>query len=199
LQVDSRVFKNALGTPSLNSYISPVSGFLRFVGITNAAIWFGAGIFFAAGILPAVFSQDMRNIFHESGDPYYSGSVALVLFLHYFGLQYICGTIAVLHLLAEKFYSGRALPRFGTALVLAMFAFGLWGGLWLQPRMESLRQTMYFGRIQEQKDHARHVFGLWHGVSEAANLLVLGGLLTHLTRVSRQAQPGRHGLFYQIP
>jgi len=177
-----------------------VSGFLRLVGIVNAAIWFGAGLFFAAGILPAVFSNEMRGVFHETAaDPYYSGTVAMLLFRRFFILQYVCGLVALLQLLAEKFYQGKAFPRLGGVLVLILLGMGLIGGFWLQPKMESLRQTRYFGRTTEQKEEARHSFGLWHGLSQAANILILGGLLAHLVLVSRPVGPARYGSFYQIP
>lgn len=176
-----------------------VSGFLRSIGIINAAIWFGGGVFFAAGILPAVFSSDLHTLFHEGANPYYTGAVALVLFRHYFALQYICGAIAILHLLAEKFYSGRSAPRWTMILVVVLFTFGLIGGLWFQPHMEHLRQMRYTAPSVELREQARHSFGLWHGLSESINLLLLAGLLAHLLRVTRQASPGRQGAFYQIP
>jgi Domain of unknown function (DUF4149) len=176
-----------------------VSGILRYVGIINAAVWFGAGIFFAAVVLPAVFSRDLHQLFGETAYPYYSGGVALVLFRHFFVLQYVCGALAILHLLAEKLYLGRALPRFGSALVLAILGLGLVGGLWLQPRMEKYRQTMYFGQTQEQKDSGRHSFYLWHGVSQLANLFIIGGLLVNLVRVAQPVGPARPGIYYQIP
>jgi hypothetical protein len=179
-----------------------VSSFLRFIGIVNAAVWFGAGIFFAAVVLPAVFSQDLHRLFGEAAYRYYSGGVALVMFRRFFMLQYVCGTLAVLLLLAERIYLGRAFPRFGSALVLAILGLGLIGGFWLQPRMEQFRQTMYFGPTQQEKDSARHSFGMWHGVSQLANLLIVGGLLVHLARVTRpagQSRPSRPGIIYQIP
>lgn len=177
-----------------------MSGFLRVVGIINAAIWFGAGLFFAAGILPAVFSGEMRAVFHETAaDPYYSGAMAMHLFRRYFILQYLCGLVALLQVLAEKFYQGKPFPRVGGGLVLALLGVGLIGGLWLEPKMEKLRETRYFGASQELKEQARHSFGLWHGFSEAVNVLVLGGVLTHLVLVSRPAGPARYGTFYQIP
>lgn len=176
-----------------------MSGFLRFVGIVNAAIWFGAGVFFAAAILPAVFSQDMHKVFGVAADsPYYSyypGGVALVLFKRFFVLQYVCGIIALLHLLAEKLYLGRPLPRLDTALITVIFLLALIGGLWLQPKMENLRQARYVGANLEQKERARHSFGLWHGVSEFANLVIIGGLLVHLIRVSRPGTSDRYTTF----
>ena len=170
-----------------------MSGFLRFIGTINAAIWFGAGIFFAAVVLPAVFSEDMRKVLGSSAYPYYSGAVALILFKRFFALQYICGAIALLHLFAEKLYLGRALPRLGVALVTSIFCLGLKGGFWLQPHMEHLRQAMYFGPSQEQREKARHSFGLWHGLSELVNLAVLGGLLIYIVHVTRPEEHVRYG------
>lgn len=177
-----------------------MSGFLRFVGIVNAAIWFGASIFFAIGILPGVFSQEVHHLFNENpANPYYSGGVAQVLFERFFGLQCLCGMVALLHLFAEKLYLGRNLSRLGTSLVIVLFCFGLIGNFWLQPHMKGLRQTRYFGATQEQREQSRRWFGIWHGLSEAANLFVMAGLLVHLVRVSRPPETARYGSFYQIP
>jgi hypothetical protein len=175
-----------------------VSGFLRFIGILNASIWFGAGVFFTVGILPAVFSHDMKAAFGAGSSPYFSGAVGLVLFRRFFALQYICGTIAVLHLLAEKFYTGRRLPQVGTSLVAVVFALGLIGGLWLQPKMEVLHHDIYLAPSAEQKEAAHHSFWMWHGLSQFANLLIIGGLLGHLVRMTRPPASG-HGGYYQIP
>lgn len=177
-----------------------MSGFLRFVGIVNAAIWFGASIFFAVGILPGVFSQEVHNVFREnSANPFYSGAVAQVLFERFFAMQCICGLVALLHLYAEKLYLGRVMPRFGTLLVITLFCFGLIGNFLLQPHMRSLRQTRYFGATAEQKEHARRSFNIWHGLSEGANLFIMVGLLVHLIKVTRPPETGRYGTFYQIP
>jgi hypothetical protein len=166
------------------------------IGTINAAIWFGAGVFFAAMILPALFSADMHKILREDGvHNYYSGAVALVLFRRFFVLQYICGTVALIHLFAEKLYLGRALPKLGTSLIIGILGLGLIGGVWLQPRMEALHERMYVGTNVEDKERARHAFGLWHGISELANLGILAGLLVHLAYVTRPVESTRYGGF----
>lgn len=198
--IEPPALKNILGTFRCHFYIGAVSGFLRFVGIVNAAVWFGAAIFFAAFVLPGVFSQQMHQLFHETeANPFYSGAVAQALFERYFALQIICGAIAIVHLVAEKLYLGRALPRFGMGLVVTLFCLGLIGGFWLEPHMKDLRQTRYFGRTTEEKAHAQRSFAIWHGISEVVNVFVMAGLLVHLVRVTRNAAPGRYGTFYQIP
>ena len=172
-----------------------MNGFLRFVGLVNAAVWLGAGIFFAAVVLPGIFSKDMSHVLGETGFPYYSGAIALVLFKRYFILQYVCGAIALAHLLACKLYLGRPLPRLDAALAGGILVLGLVGGFWLQPRMVSLRKTMYSSPSLAERDTARHSFGMWHGISEGANLLVIGGLLVYLMRVARPGESARHGIF----
>jgi hypothetical protein len=152
------------------------------------------------GVLPAVFSSEMHTLFSETPEnPFYSGAVAQTLFQRYFALQCICGAVALLHLFAEKLYLGRALPKIGAGVVVVLFCFGLIGSFWLQPHMKDLRQTRYFGRTVEQKEHARHSFNVWHGLSEFANLFVLGGLLFNLVRVTQPSGSNRLGTIYQIP
>lgn len=177
-----------------------MSVFLRLVGIVNAAIWFGSAIFFASVVLPVVFSHEILTLFHENtGSPFYSGAVAQALFARYFALQMICGAIAICHLFAEKLYLGRALPRFGMGLVVALFCLGFIGGFGVAPHMRDLRQTRYFGRTTEEKERAHHSFDMWHGFSEVVNVFVIVGLFVHLVRVTRPVAPGRYGSFYQIP
>jgi hypothetical protein len=173
-----------------------VSLFLRIIGIVNAAIWFGAGTFFALGVIPGVFSGELHKLFGD-GYTYYAGAVALALFKRFFVLQYICGAVALLHFVAEKLYLGRPFSSLGTALVVIIFGLGLMGGFWLQPKMEDLRQTMYSTTATaEQREKARHSFGAWHGISETANLLIIGGLLVHLLRVTRPPDSGGYGVLF---
>lgn len=177
-----------------------MSGFLRFVGIVNAAIWFGAGIVFTVVVLPAVFSQETHKLFGLAANSpnyeYYPGGVALVLFKRFFALQLICGFIALLHLCAENLYLGRAFPRLGTSIVVIALTLSLIGRVWMQPRMEEFRRIIYSNAPVEQKEKARHSFNVWHGVSEFANLLVLAGLLVYLVRVARPPNETiRYGTF----
>ncbi len=173
-----------------------MSLFLRIVGIVNAAIWFGAGTFFALGILPGVFSRDLHQVFGDTGYPYYSGAVAMALFKRFFVLQYICGTVAIAHLIAERLYLSKTFSSLGTTLVIIIFALGLIGGAWLQPKMENLRKDMYFGATAEIKERARHSFGVWHGVSQIANVVIIGGLLVHLLRVTRPPDSRSYGVLF---
>src|SRR6266436_1420387 len=94
---------SSLDTCDLSPYPSLVIGFLRFVGLLNAAVWFGAAIFFTFAAGPAVFSQDMKDALRQN-NPYFYGAIAQVLISRYFRLQLICGVIALLHLVMESLY-----------------------------------------------------------------------------------------------
>jgi len=62
-----------------------VIGFLRCIGLLNAAIWFGAGIFFTFGAGPAIFSSDMQKLL-EAYYPSYSGMIAQIVIARYSNL-----------------------------------------------------------------------------------------------------------------
>ncbi len=169
------------------------------MGILNASVWFGASLFFALGVLPAVFSQELRNLFQASGFAYYSGGVALALFHRFFVLHYICGVIALLHLGLEKIYIGRDFNKYAAGLAGGILAFALLGGFWLQPHMERMRHEMYFNPKPELRERARHSFGLWHGASQGVNMIMLLGLLAHLVRNARPAAAENSRTYYNIP
>jgi hypothetical protein len=153
----------------------------------NVAVWFGAGVFFTLGVAPAFFTPEMKSMLGEQSYPVFSGRLAMVVVSRYFMLHYWCGSIALLHQLAERFYLGKALQRFNFGLLIGICSFSLLGGIWLQPSLRKLHEVKY-GRPElyspPQKAQAAQAFRTWHGVSWAMNLLVLAGLGTYLWRVT---------------
>ena len=145
-----------------------MTGFLRYAGILNAAVWFGSALFFTFGVAPGVFSPDMHKLLGESSFQYYAGGVALVLFKRYFIVNYVCGTLALVHLLAEWLCLGKRTTRWSLGLVLILFGFVLLGGQWLQPKMRGLRETMYHASDPAVREQAHHTFGAWHGAAPKA-------------------------------
>jgi hypothetical protein len=163
------------------------------VGILNAAVWCGSAIFLTIG-LPAVFSPEMKKLLTAPG----AGFAAEAVVARFFALQYWCGAIALAHLLAEWLYSGRPARRLNLALALGMLTVALAGGLWAQPKMQALHALKYFGKTTEQQTQAAKSFALWHGASESANLLVIGGLILYLWCVSRTPESPRFGNLSKI-
>jgi hypothetical protein len=165
-----------------------VTALLRFLGILNAAVWCGSAIFLTVG-LPAVFSPGLQTLLTKPG----VGFAAEAIVARFFMLQYWCGAIALVHLLAEWIYGGRPVRRLNLALVLGLLALALAGGLWAQPKMNTLHQIKYFGKKPDLQEEATKAFALWHGASESVNLLVIGGLILYLWRVSGPPEGPRFG------
>ncbi len=161
---------------------------LRFVGVLNAAVWCGSAIFLTIG-LPAVFSPELKKLLTPAG----VGFAAEAVVARFFLLQYWCGAIALVHLWAEWLYGGRPMRRLNLALVLAMLAVALAGGLWAQPKMRAWHATKYFGKPAELQTQAAQSFATWHAASESANLLVIAGLIFYLWRVSVPSAGPRFG------
>src|SRR5437867_332748 len=106
----------------------------------NAAVWFGAAIFFTFGVGPAPFSHEMHVLLSGLKNPthvsYFSGAIAQIFIARYFHLQLACGAVALLHVLAEWLYLGRIPQKLWFGLLIALVAAGLLGGYWLQPKMK---------------------------------------------------------------
>lgn len=167
-------------------------GFLRFVGLLNAAVWFGAALFFTFGIGPAVFSQEMRGLLGEHNYPFFSGAIAQVLIARYFDLQLICGLMALLHAFTEWLYLGRPLQRFWLGLLVGLFAAGLLGGWVLHPRIKDLHARKYAQSLPAPaRVAAAGSLRLWHGVAQGINVLVLVGLGAYLWRVAHPVSTAR--------
>ena len=162
---------------------------LRLVGLLNIAVWFGAVTFFTVGVAPALFSSEVKGILQQGYDVL-SGRLAMVVVSRYFLLHYWCGSIALLHQLAERFYLGKPLQRLTFGILISLCALSLAGGLWLQPSLRKLHEIEY-GRNElysaVQKERARQAFHTRHGVSVGINFLVLAGLGVYLWRLASPA------------
>jgi hypothetical protein len=168
-----------------------VIGLLRFVGVANAAVWFGASIFFTFSIGPAFFSTEMIDMIRRLGGidaeaaKAYAGFVAEIVIKRYFVLHLICGIIALAHLVAEWLYMGKPLQRLTLWLLLGICAFGLMGGVIIQPKLQGFHRTLYSaGATPPQREQAHHSFRLWHAASQALNLVLITGVAVYLWRVS---------------
>jgi Domain of unknown function (DUF4149) len=169
-----------------------VIGFLRFVGLLNAAIWFGAAIFFTFWSGPAPFSPEMKALLGPRNYPYFSGAIAEILIARYFSLQILCSIIAIVHLLAEWLYMGRFPENSRLALLLGLCLVVMAGGYWFQPKMKALHATKYaLNQPAHVRESAARSFRAWHGVSMGVNLLVVAGLAVYLWRVANSSDGTR--------
>lgn len=166
--------------------------FLRFFGVTVAAVWFGSTIFFTFFAGPAFFTEEMKKLF----PPPYNGAIAELVISRYFVLHYVCGLLALAHLGAEWMYSGKVPPRLTVWLVGGVLGLSLLGGLWLQPKLKELQRVKYadhyrYTATAPQREAAAKSFGLWHGVSQAMNLVMLLSLWLYLARVIHTGEAPR--------
>jgi hypothetical protein len=163
--------------------------FLRFLGVTNAALWFGASLFLMLSVGPAFFSEAMLRLL---GRPH-AGAAAQLVMERYFVLFQMCAVIALLHLVAEALYQGRVINRLTLILLLTLLGLGLIGGHGIQPRLQSLHAQKYHpASTEEDRAHAEVSFRVWHGVSWTLNLLMVGGVWVHLLRVTRAPDTSRY-------
>ncbi len=163
---------------------------LRFVGIVNAAIWLGSAVFLTFVVGPAVFSPTMLELLSR----YHAGRVAQILLGRYFILLHLCSAIAVMHLVADWLYAGRNPRRFGLWLLAILVGLGLVGGFWFQPKLKELSNIRYATTsTPAQQEAATKSFGMWHGISQVVNVMMLGGVLVYFWRLVNTEVPAKFG------
>lgn len=158
---------------------------LRLIGVINAAIWFGAAVFFTFAVAPVFFKPELKENLGEI----WPGFIATMVVERYFVLQYFCSIIALVHMFAEWLYLGKPLHRLTTSVLAALFIIAFAGGLWLQPRLKALHEVMHgYHRgataVPAQRDQARKSFRTLHGISSTLNILALCGLAIYIWRVT---------------
>jgi hypothetical protein len=169
-----------------------VIGFLKFVGLLNGAVWFGAAIFFTFGVGLAPFSMEMKTLLGPNNAPYFSGAIAQIFIARYFRCQLACAVVAALHLLAEWLYLGKSPQKLQVGLLVVLTAAALTGGYWLLPRMKALHATKYGVNTRpEVREAADRAFRAWHSVAEVVNVLTVGGLAVYLWRTTNPPDPTR--------
>jgi len=170
-----------------------VIGFLRIVGVINAAVWFGATVFLTFFVGPAFFSESMLKLFGEAAGRFYAGAAAQIVLERYFYLQLGCSILALVHLVAECVYLGRPLIRWTLSLLGALLVLAAVGGYGLQPKLRTLHWQKYDPRVSvEIRQVAERSFRRWHGVSQVLNLVALAGVTVYLLRVTRPSDASRY-------
>lgn len=162
--------------------------FLRCLGITNAAVWFGSAIFFTVAVSPAFNAAEML----ERLPPWAASYASHILLDRYFVLQCWCGGIALAHLISEGLYTGQTLRRWSIYVAVGMFVWSLLGAGWLQPKLKRLHLEIHGIRsTQEQRVRAGRSYRLTHGFFQAVNVVAVFGLFAHLMQVTASGTPPR--------
>jgi hypothetical protein len=163
-----------------------VIGLLRFLGLVNAAVWFGATFFFIFVADPATTaSETMRQLLGPKNFPYFSVAISQVIGTRFFGLFLVCALVAMLHMGAEWLYFGKYPRRFWLLLIFGLFLGGLAQTYGVQPKVKTLLVLQHSpSASQDQRDLAGRSVGVWRTLSTSLNVLLLGGLVVYLWRVA---------------
>ena len=174
-------------------------GFLRYLGLLNAAVWVGGSVFFSFLAGPVFFTPEVKSI----TPPPYNGIVAQIMLGRYFSLHLLCGVLAIVHLLLEWLYGGGAFPRRAVAVIGVLLGLALIGGKFIGPKLTVWHQQQYQFQLksedggppmikpktypQEVRQDAKWKFGIWHGVSQTVNLAMLILLAWRFWKLARPA------------
>lgn len=150
---------------------------IKFAGVSIAAIWLGGSLFFTFFIAPAFFTSPVEDLLL----PPYNGEVAQMILVRFYWFHYICAVFALAHLGFDWVYTGKVMQRRNLAAVLGVFILALLAGQWMHPKLEKLYRVKYSEHYKnlkievtpDLKKQAAHSFGIWHGISQSANVLIL--------------------------
>lgn len=157
-------------------------GLLRFVGVVNAAIWFGATAFFAFGAIPLLHSSEMRDLLSAKNFPYFSEVINQMLSGRLFHWYVACSIVALVHLVAEWLYLGKYPQRAWLALLLGLCLAGVVQIYAIQPRLAELHRLQY--TRPDLREAAARSFRAWQTVSGGLDLVLVCGLVLYLWRVA---------------
>jgi hypothetical protein len=151
----------------------------------NAAVWFGAAVFYVLGTSPALTSPEMQGLLGARNYPYYSVAIAQAVAIRFYHLQLACSAVAVFHLAAGWLYLGKVPEKLWRGLLLGLIAISLCSGLWLQPWLKRLHNDRYRinARPEEQMVAATR-FHTWQTVYNVLNGLMVCGLGAYFWRTA---------------
>jgi hypothetical protein len=161
-----------------------VIGLLRFIGVINAAVWLGGAVFCMFEIRPSLFSSEMNTLLgagNASFFPQFSVALAQIVIRRGLEFQIVCAVIAWFQLLAEWLYLGRPSRRFSFSVNSA----------WLQPRLREFHTARFRAVQSAEREVAARSYRTWQPVSDGLQLLVIGGLLVYIWRVTNPPDPAR--------
>lgn len=162
-----------------------MTGILRFVGLTNAAVWLGGALFYTLGIAPALVSEDMVGVLKPENFPYFSGAITQLVLTRYFHLHLACAVVALLYMLVEWVYLGRAERGLWTYLLITLFTVSLIGSVWLSPKLRELHRTRYLLKAAPgQRAAAEKSFRVWQGFFQGLNVLMIAGVAVYFWRAA---------------
>jgi hypothetical protein len=156
-----------------------VLSFLRYMGILTAAAWFGTSVLFLFAVEPAFSSESMHRLLPES----HAVAVSHLVGDRFWTAQYLCGFVALLHMIGEKLYTGRPFQRSSLVLNAALLALALMSATLFQARLKQYHMDVYGTRsTPQQRVHGQRWLGIWNGLSVGIQIVMTVGLAFHLSQ-----------------
>lgn len=152
----------------------------------NAAVWFGAAVFFTFLVWPLLASGYFKSIVADERMTF----VWLETLDRFFLLSSYCGAIALFHQAVEWLYTGKAVKRVMLSVTVTLFLLSLFGYYVLEPKM----QRHHFAQVTvdvapDAAKASAKAFGILRGMTHASTFALLGGIGFYLWRLSAP-QPG---------
>jgi hypothetical protein len=171
---------------SVSEKSPPMRILWHVLAVVNAAVWFGAGLFLTAVVGPNFFSPAVTDLVGRQN----AGLIAQSVLAKYFVLQWVCAVLALV--LQWRSGGGGRWARGSRWGLMAVLALVCVGGFWLQPKLVELNRQRYAaGTASAERTVLARQFGMWHGVSQVGNLMVLIGAFAHLLILAHGPQATR--------
>jgi hypothetical protein len=167
-------------------------GLLRALGLLNAAVWFGAAVFYNLSLVRVPLSAGMQALLGPKNFPYFSGAIGNLLLGSYLRLQIICSLVALAHLGTEWVYLGKKPGRARIFLLVCICGLTNLESLWLLPRLERLLTSAYAVNLgQSARAAAAHHLSGWLAATQALNFLIAFCLGVYLWKMTHPPDPAR--------
>jgi hypothetical protein len=162
-----------------------VIGFLRLIGVLNAAIWLGGAVFFTVIASPAIHSPEMVAVLQAKAFPYFAPAINHVVLGKFFKFSIACSLVALIQFSIEWLYQGRPAKRSGFSILAGLLLLGLIGSNWLQPRVKKLHNTSYSASTSaSDRGLAAKSFRTWRVVTIVVEGMIIAGVLVYFWRVT---------------
>jgi len=169
-----------------------VIGFLRFVGLMNAAVWFGAAVFYTFGAGPSLASSGLKDVIGTNNSPYFGFLIENMVGRSFWHLYLACSVVALLYMAAEWLYFGKYPSRWWLAFVFALVLVGTFQGFWIQPTLKSLHESEHNRQVRvEERQLAARSFTTWNAISRYLDLVLAASLGFYTWRVANPSDPMR--------
>lgn len=148
----------------------------------NAAVWFGAAIFYTALVAPIFFTTDTLQLVQGIAR---ATVLSQNVMERYHDLHLWCAGIALLHLVAECVYLGKPLSRFVLYLLAGLLGLSLITGFLTQPYAKKKLLRQYSSAVDPvEREQAGKEFRSWNGVTQFANFIMLAGVMIYLWQIT---------------